>query len=143
MMAVLTEVEIDTEVLTIIARVRGGRTDEARPLIAKKLREGYSSKVFLDLVAEVVEMEPEKGKRGAKRKEPRDFYEIGKRFGELTEDPVQPVTKSEAYKILANEFSVGGEKTIERTVKYYESVMEEINEIEREEGLHSLRAVSP
>lgn len=90
-----------------------GRRDEARAEVVQLLRDGYSTRPFLTLCAEMLDPAPKK--RGQPSRPPKNWFEIAERFEELRD---HGKTDEVARELLAKEFGVA-ERTIARAVKIY------------------------
>ena len=98
-----------------------GREADAVDYAIKHLRMGESHQLFLNAVADLLTPKP-KGKKGRPSpRQPSHWYEIGEKYEHLR---YRGVTHEQAVVNLATQFSVGGEKTIERRVKYYREAKE-------------------
>lgn len=99
-----------------------GRNGDAIDYAIARLREGESHQLFLNAVADLLTPKA-KGKRGRPSpKQPSFWYEIGEAYEGLRD---RGVTHEQALIDLAVQFSVGGEKTIERRIQYYREATNE------------------
>ncbi|MCA1365943.1 hypothetical protein I6F15_00770 [Bradyrhizobium sp. BRP14] len=90
-----------------------GRSEEARRKAIELLRAGYSHKLFLAFVADLLDP-PVKG-RGAPSRPPREWLDIGDDYENLRDDGR---SHQDALMDLAEKYSVA-ERTVERAVAIY------------------------
>lgn len=96
-----------------------GRGEDARRKAVDLLRTGYSHKLFLAFVAELLDP-PARG-RGAPARPPRQWLDIGSDYEELRD---AGVTHEAAILRLADRYPYG-ERTVERAVKTYKEARQD------------------
>jgi hypothetical protein len=100
-----------------------GRRADAVDYAVEHLRLGESHALFLNAVADLLEPKPV-GKKGRPKPQiPSWWYEIGHDYDVLRS---HGLSAERALEDLAKKYSVGGEKTIARRVRFYENVMAEV-----------------
>ena len=98
------------------------RIPDAKRIAAEHLRSGRHSKPFLNIVAELLELKKQSGKRGRKHITfPHYWYEIGNDFEQLRDD-------GDDYRKLAKKYGPKV-RTIEKTVAFFRKAKKEHDEI--------------
>jgi hypothetical protein len=102
----------------------GGR--ERREAEGLKVRAGYHSQPFLDIIAELLEIKKQSGKRGPKhKKRPPYWLEIGIDFKKLRD---AGVSYEKACEELRKKW--GAKNTIQKAVAFFQKAQKEHDEIQ-------------
>lgn len=101
------------------------RIDDAKRIAAKELRAGYHHQEFLNIVAEMLEVKKQPGKRGPKyKKRPSNWLEIGIDFEKLRD---AGVSYEKACEELERKW--GTKNTIQKAVAFFRKAKKEHDEI--------------
>jgi hypothetical protein len=119
----MAEIRFCTKTADLRAKIYDGRHEQARSEAVALLREGFATRPFLDLVAELLDP-PARGK-GQPKRPPQRWLEIGERFREERDNGH---TREKTIALLAEEFGAS-EGTIRRAHEFYEAACDESREI--------------